>query len=60
MSLMLRRSPQAGWLSPQWQEKMKKIENCRHCGACMKKCPYGLNTPKLLEKNYEDYKTFLK
>ena len=24
MSLMLRRSPQAGWLSPQWQEKMKK------------------------------------
>ena len=60
MSLMLRRSPQTGWLSPQWQEKMKKIENCRHCGACMKKCPYGLNTPKLLEKNYEDYKTFLK
>ena len=60
MSLMLRRAPQAGWLSTEWQEKMKKIENCRHCGACMKKCPYGLNTPKLLEKNYEDYKTFLK
>lgn len=60
MSLMLRRAPQDGWLSKEWQEKMKKIENCLHCGQCMSKCPYGLNTPDLLAKNYEDYKTFLK
>ena len=60
MSLMLRRAPQQAWLSPEWQEKMKKIEDCKHCGQCMKKCPYGLNTPDLLAKNYEDYKTFLK
>ena len=59
MSLMLRRAPQAGWLSKEWQEKMAKIENCLHCNACMKKCPYELNTPELLAKNYEDYKTFL-
>ncbi len=60
MGLMLRRAPQEGWLSEEWQEKMKKIENCLHCGQCMSKCPYGLNTPDLLAKNYEDYKTFLK
>ena len=42
------------------EEKMKLIENCLHCGQCMSKCPYGLNTPELLAKNYEDYKTFLK
>ena len=59
MSLMLRRAPQAGWLSKEWQEKMAKIENCLHCNACMKKCPYELNAPELLAKNYEDYKTFL-
>ena len=59
MSLMLRRAPQADWLSKEWQEKMAKIEECLHCNACMKKCPYGLNTPELLAKNYEDYKTFL-
>lgn len=59
MSLMLRRAPQEAWLSEEWQEKMKKIENCLHCGSCMKKCPYGLNTPELLKWNYEDYKTFL-
>ena len=59
MSLMLRRAPQEAWLSEEWQEKMKKIENCLHCGSCMKKCPYALNTPELLKRNYEDYKTFL-
>ncbi len=56
MSLLLRRAPSAGYLTPQWQEKMQKIENCKHCDSCKKKCPYGLDTPKLLKKNYEDYK----
>ncbi len=58
MSLMLRRAPKKAWLSPEWQEKMEKIQDCKHCGNCMEKCPYGLNTPELLAKNYEDYKTF--
>ena len=59
MSLLLRRSPTAGHLSPAGQEKMKKIEDCINCGQCKAKCPYGLDTPALLRKNYEDYKTFL-
>ncbi len=59
MSLLLRRAPSAGYLTPEWQEKMKKIEECVHCGACKKKCPYGLDTPELLKKNYEDYKAIL-
>ena len=60
MSLMLRRSPSANWHSPHWQEEMKKIETCINCGKCKAHCPYDLNTPELLKKNYEDYKTFLK
>ena len=59
MSLMLRRAPSKEWLTPQMQEEMKKIENCKHCGACIKKCPYELDTPALLEKNYDDYKKVL-
>jgi aryl-alcohol dehydrogenase-like predicted oxidoreductase len=55
MSLLIRRSPSAAQLTPQAQEKMKKIENCLHCGRCKSKCPYGLDTPALLEKNYRDY-----
>lgn len=59
MSLMLRRAVQEAWLSEEWQQKMRKIEDCLSCGKCSKKCPYGLDTPALLKKNYEDYQTFL-
>lgn len=56
MSLLLRRSPSALQLTLEVQEKMKKIENCLHCNQCKGRCPYGLDTPTLLEKNYTDYK----
>lgn len=59
MSLMLRRAPSKAWLTPEWQEKMKKIESCLQCGKCKGKCPYGLDTPTLLKKNYEDYQKVL-
>lgn len=59
MSLLLRRAPSASYLTPEWQEKMRKIEDCKHCDSCKKKCPYGLDTPELLKKNYEDYKEIL-
>lgn len=59
MSLLLRRAPKEGYLTKEWQEKMKKIDDCLHCNKCMGKCPYSLNTPELLKKDYEDYKTFL-
>ncbi|WP_313524235.1 aldo/keto reductase [Anaerotignum sp.] len=59
MSLLLRRAPAADYLTPEWQEKMKKIEDCLHCGHCKSKCPYGLDTPKLLESNLKDYQEIL-
>ena len=59
MSLLLRRSPSELQLTLEVQEKMKKIENCLHCNQCKSKCPYGLDTPALLAKNYEDYKRVL-
>ena len=59
ISLMVRRAPSAAWTNDFWQAEMKKIENCRHCGKCMEHCPYELNTPGLLQRNYEDYKKIL-
>ena len=56
---MLRRAPSKMWLTDYWQAEMKKIENCLHCNKCMAHCPYELNTPELLAKNYEDYKKVL-
>lgn len=59
MSLLIRRSPSQNWLTPGAREMMKKIEGCLECGQCKTKCPYGLDTPELLKKNYEDYKKIL-
>lgn len=59
MSLLLRRSPAELQLTPEVREKMHKIEDCIHCNQCKGKCPYGLDTPALLAKNYEDYKRVL-
>ena len=56
MSLLLRRSPSELQLTEEVQAKMKKIEDCLNCGQCKSKCPYELDTPALLVKNYEDYK----
>ena len=54
-SLLLRRAPAQNLLSEEGQAKMKKIEECIHCGQCAAKCPYGLDTPALLARNYQDF-----
>ena len=59
MSLFIRRAPPEKNLAPAVQAAMKKIEGCLHCGTCVAKCPYGLDTPALLEKNYADYQEIL-
>ena len=60
MSLMLRRAVKELYLTPEWQAKMAKITECRHCGLCKSRCPYQLDTPELLRRNYIDYQTFIK
>ena len=60
MSLFLRRAPVEGLITEHWQREMARVEDCRHCLACSRKCPYHLDTPALLKKNYEDYREFLR
>ena len=59
MSLLLRRSPSKLQLTEEVQAKMNKIKNCLHCNKCKSKCPYGLDTPALLQKNLADYEEVL-
>lgn len=60
ISQMVRRAPSQDWLNDYWQNEMKKVETCIHCNQCASKCPYGLNTPELLQKNYKDYQSIIK
>ncbi len=59
MSQLLRRSPTAQWLTPEWQELMGRIENCTRCGICEQRCPYGLKPYETMPLYLADYRTFL-
>ncbi len=59
ISLAIRRSPVESYTTVEWQEKMKKVDDCLHCGKCSAKCPYDLDTPKLLEENWKDFQEIL-
>ncbi|MDF2615582.1 MAG: aldo/keto reductase [Sedimentibacter sp.] len=59
MSLMIRRAPTSIYLNEEWKEKMKRIDDCIHCNHCKNNCPYGLDTPELLKRNWTDYKNFI-
>ena len=58
MSQLIRRSPSAQYLKPEWQEKMTRIENCIECHSCSSRCPYQLDTPNLLKYMLKDYREF--
>ena len=58
MSQLLGRSPYRPYMSDTWYTKMHKIEECVHCDICKSRCPYGLDTPALLERQLAEYDAF--
>ena len=58
MNMLLRRSPWQQYMTPEWQAKMNKIEDCLECHSCSSKCPYQLDTPNLLKYMLKDYREF--
>ncbi len=58
MDRLLRRSPWKQYFTPEWQAKMNRIEDCLGCRQCASRCPYGLDTPKLLQYMLKDYRAF--
>ena len=59
MTQLIRRSPSARFFTEEAQAKMFRIDDCIGCYSCASKCPYGLDTPKLLKENLADYRKFL-
>ena len=60
ISFLLGRTVKSNFLTPQWQENMKRIDNCTSCGHCKDHCPYGLDVPALLKIQQKKYFEILK
>lgn len=59
MSLTLGRMPWKMFTTPEWQKKVARAADCIHCGICAKRCPYELDTPRLVAENWDFYKRFV-
>jgi len=60
MALLMRRMPYQQFLSADWKEKMERIPKCIDCRQCASRCPYELDTPALLKREYATYQEFAK
>ncbi|MCX7028272.1 MAG: aldo/keto reductase [Spirochaetes bacterium] len=59
MSRMIRRLPPQRFLTQESRAMMAKVPGCLRCGQCRTACPYGLDAPALIAKNYADYQEIL-
>lgn len=57
ISLLMTRAPYQAYLSDEWRSKMQQVNDCIHCGHCSRHCPYGLDTPELLQRELARYET---
>ena len=55
VTYLMRRSPIARFLTPEFQEQMRRINDCQECGHCIDNCPYELDTPALLGRQLAEY-----
>ena len=55
MTFLLRRMRKDVLQAENWQEQMRKIDNCTHCEHCKKHCPYELDVPVLLREHQHAY-----
>ncbi len=58
MDMLLRRSPWQPYMSDEWRAKMEKINDCLGCYRCSRRCPYQLDTPRILKYMLKDYREF--
>ena len=54
----LMRSPVPPQMTDEVRDSMLRIRECLHCRSCASRCPYGLDTPRLLQENLAYYMDF--
>jgi aryl-alcohol dehydrogenase-like predicted oxidoreductase len=58
ISYMMKRSPYKAFLEDSFRDKMDLVKGCLNCGRCREKCPYKLDTPRILKEELGRYYEF--
>ena len=58
ISLLLTRSPWQPFMTDEFKAEMERVNSCVHCNHCKDHCPYGLDTPALLQHMLGEYNKF--
>ena len=55
MKFLLARMFPPMFLTEEWQENMRRIDDCTNCKKCLPCCPYGLDIPRLLKEHQKSF-----
>jgi predicted aldo/keto reductase-like oxidoreductase len=58
MEFLMGRMVAENFKTLEWQENMRRIDDCTNCGHCKANCPYELNVPELLKRQKTAYMKF--
>ena len=58
LHLLVTRSPYQKFISDEYYNDLKVVDDCIHCNACASKCPYELDVPAVVRKQYDKYLDF--
>ena len=59
MKFLLGRMFAPVFLTDQWQQNMRRIDNCTNCRQCIPRCPYSLDIPRLLKEHQKSFNEIL-
>lgn len=58
LHLLCTRSPYQGFITDEYYESLKVVDECIHCGQCSSRCPYQMDVPSMVRKQYDKYLSF--
>ncbi|MGI6664288.1 MAG: aldo/keto reductase [Christensenellaceae bacterium] len=58
LHLLVTRSPYQRFISDEYYDGLKVVDDCIHCGQCSSRCPYQMDVPSVVRKQYDKYLQF--
>ncbi len=58
LHLLCTRSPYQNYITDEYYESLKVVNDCLHCGQCSSRCPYQMDVPSMIRKQYDKYLAF--